>query len=175
MSSTSDCRAARSGLAAMSVLQLGYYAWGETSEKDYYGLETYAYYNDSTGIIDIGTDISGTQYDVAHVKMGGLWRMPTVEQIEELVDCCTRQWTQQNGVNGSLVTGPSGGQIFLPAASVLCRDSLGYEGGDGLYWSGSLFPNSRGYGAYSLCFDSGYWSWYSDRRDLGQSVRAVCP
>lgn len=95
----------------------GYYAWGETEEKSDYDRYTYKYYNDITGyIINIGSNISGTQYDVAHVKWGGSWRMPTKDEIEELVNNCTWKWTTYNGVNGQLVTAPNGNSIFLPAA-----------------------------------------------------------
>ena len=152
----------------------GYYAWGETSEKSVYYWDTYAYYNDNTGFINIGSDIAGTQYDVAHVRMGGSWRMPSHKQQMELMSYCTRQWTQQNGVNGILVTGPSGGQIFLPAAGVRFGDCLYSDGPYGYYWSSSLNPGSDGH-AYDLAFNSGCWDWYDDLRYDGQSVRAVCP
>lgn len=45
----------------------GYYAWGETEEK---GDRWYIYYKDGW-YQNIGTNISGTDYDVAHVKWGG--------------------------------------------------------------------------------------------------------
>ena len=103
----------------------GYYAWGETSEKSDYNNSTYAYYNSSTrDYTNIGSDIAGTQYDVAHVRMGGSWRMPNDDQIEELYRNCTCTWTQQNGVNGILLTGKNGGQIFLPAAGDRWNDDL---------------------------------------------------
>ena len=88
----------------------GYYAWGETTEKSVYDLDTYAYYKDDSCVY-IGSDISGTQYDVACVRMGAPWRMPTFEQQDELVTCCKRSWTQKNGVQGILVTGPNDAQV----------------------------------------------------------------
>ena len=159
----------------------GYYAWGETSEKSYYDWTTYAYFSNKDGdgyvesdeFINIGSDIAGTQYDVAHVRMGGSWRMPSYEQIKELIDNCTRTETQQNGVNGILVTGPSEGQIFLPAAGIRW-DVLRYEGSDGDYWSSSLDPYDV-LCAYHLDFYSGYWDWFDCGRHRGLSVRAVCP
>ena len=30
--------------------------------------------------------------DVAHVKWGGKWRMPTAEEWEELMEDCTWEW-----------------------------------------------------------------------------------
>lgn len=161
----------------------GYYAWGETSEKSEYSWTNYAYYNSSTReLSDIGAEISGTQYDVAHVVMGGSWRMPTLEQIKELSYYCTWKWTQLNGVNGQLVTGPNGGQIFLPAAGYRWDGDLDGAGSDGHYWSGSLGPVGH-YGASVLFFGSGTGAGTGagtgsgDRyhRRYGLSVRAVCP
>ncbi|MBO4315774.1 MAG: hypothetical protein J5867_07425, partial [Prevotella sp.] len=54
----------------------GYYAWGETEEKEVYDESTYKYYQNDE-YVNLGSDISGTEYDVAHVKWGGNWRMPT--------------------------------------------------------------------------------------------------
>lgn len=153
----------------------GYYAWGETSEKSEYTWENYAYYNSSTdNCVNIGSDIAGTAYDVAHVRMGGSWRMPTLEQQQELINHCTRQWTTQNGINGTLVTGPNGSQLFLPAAGFRWCGVLGYAGEDGDYCSSSFNP-SNGYGAFYLFFYSGGWNWGSSGRSDGFSVRAVCP
>ena len=162
----------------------GYYAWGETSEKSVYNHVTYKYYNgqdtDGDGFIDqnfsvvnIGSDIAGTGYDVAHVRMGAPWRMPSHDQQVELMNNCSRQWTQQNGVNGILVTGPNGGQVFLPAAGNRWYGELYYAGSGGYYWSSSLYPSDGRY-AYRLYFYSGGWDWsYDSRRDFGFSVRPV--
>lgn len=152
----------------------GYYAWGETETKDSYEWETYTYYNDNDGFIFIGEDIAGTQYDVAHVKWGGSWRMPTNEQQKELREYCSWTWTKQNGVNGMLVTGPNGGTVFLPAAGIRWDDGLYDEGEYGYCWSSSLYPYYEYY-AYFLYFNSDYWYWYYDYRYGGFSVRAVCP
>ena len=77
----------------------GYYCWGYTGMwSDYYEPDR----------VNTPEDISGTQYDIAHVKWGGNWRLPTLEQINELLSQCTLFWTNQNGVNGLLVTGPNG-------------------------------------------------------------------
>ena len=154
----------------------GYYAWGETSEKSVYNMATYAYYNSNTGWVNIGSDIAGTQYDAATANMGAPWRMPSLTQQQELISNCSSQWMQQNGVNGTLVTGPNGGQIFLPAAGRRWGDYLGYAGSNGNYWSGSLYPSDDSYACY-LDFYSVSWRWYYYYyyRDSGLSVRAVCP
>ena len=153
----------------------GYYAWGETSEKSDYDWDTYAYYNSQTGkCISLGSDIAGTSYDVAHVQWGGSWVMPSADRQMELINNCNREWSTVNGVNGTLVTGPSGGQIFLPAAGCRWDGGLG-AGSYGDYWSSTQYP---GYSnrAYRLCFGSaGYCYWGGDDRYFGQPVRAVCP
>ena len=92
-----------------------YYAWGETSPKDSYTEQNYSYYDaDKATYIDIGEDISGTEYDAARVNLGGEWRMPTYDEMDELIKKCTWEWTQINGVNGYKVIGPNGNSIFLP-------------------------------------------------------------
>ena len=152
----------------------GYYAWGETEEKSVYNWDTYLYYNkQEKKCIPIGNDISGTKYDVARVKWGAPWRMPTLKEIQELRSNCTREWTQQNGVNGIRATGPNGNSVFLAAAGYPRGEYLGSEGSCGYYWSGTLNSSSEGYACY-LLFNSGDWNWGSlGSRDGGHSVRPV--
>lgn len=151
----------------------GYYAWGETTTKSMYNWDTYAYgssYWDNCQYI--GSDIAGTGYDAATVNMGAPWRMPSTAQQQELINNCSRQWTQVNGVNGILVTGRNGGRVFLPAAG-----HSGWEVGSYAdYWSSSLIPSDTDSYACDMSFRSGGdWYWNSYYRYDGQSVRAVCP
>ena len=114
--------------------------------------------------------------DIAHVKFGGKWRMPTIDEWNELQNNCTWTWTTQNGVNGYKVTGKKSGytskSIFLPAAGSRIRDYLNSVGSYGYYWSSSLNKNAP-YGAYVPYFSSGKVSTLSNYRDYGQSVRPV--
>ncbi len=152
----------------------GYYAWGETEEKEVYNLETYAYYDSNTDkFVHMGS-ISGTQYDVAHVKWGGKWRMPTLDEMKELIDKCTWEWTTYKGVTGQMVTGPNGNSIFLPAAGGRWDEDLDDDGSDGYYWSES--PNPYGWDdSCCLGFDSYYKYWDETHydRDTGLTVRPV--
>ena len=150
----------------------GYYAWGETETKSTYNWSTYTHCDGSHDTChDLGSDIAGTQYDVAHVKWGGSWVMPTKVQQDELRDNCTYEWTTVNGVKGGKFTGTNGGSIFLPAAGHRYSD-LYYAGSRGYYWSSSQYPSSA-YAAYYLYFDSGSTDWYNYYRGSGQSVRPV--
>jgi uncharacterized protein (TIGR02145 family) len=151
----------------------GYYAWGETEEKSDYEESTYKYYNSSTdSYIDIGSSISGTQYDVAHVKWGGNWRMPTDEEFKELCDKCTKSWTKYNGVKGWRFVGPSGKSIFLPAAGCRWGTDVGGQGYNGRYWSGTICSDVSIY-AWYLDFSDGLVDPSNNYRDYGFSVRPV--
>lgn len=152
----------------------GYYAWGETEEKDIYDIDTYLYYNYDNGTFeDIGSDISGTEYDVAHVKWGDGWRMPTKKELNELRTWCTWTKTTLNGVNGYNVEGRNGNSIFLPIAGYRTREL--YECGEyAFYWSSTL--GEDGNSVYFLNFFDAYEYRdliYDYVRDCGYSVRPV--
>lgn len=151
----------------------GYYAWGETEEKEVYNGSNYKYYQNGS-YVNIGSDISGTDYDVAHVKWSGNWCMPTLDDIKELLDNCTTEWTTLNGVNGrKFISKINGNSIFLPAAGYRWGGDLGLAGERGYYWSSTRYPDLSG-GAYDLYFYSGdaYWSDLY-HRGSGRSVRPV--
>lgn len=110
----------------------GYYRWGETeeifmvhSEEPYTCDYKYEYYdeNKQTKCIDIGRDISGTQYDVAHMLWGQDWRMPTIEQFLELWEQCKHSEFTLSGQKGHVFVGKNGNKIFLP-----CGGSKGIGG-----------------------------------------------
>lgn len=156
-----------------------YYALGETQPKSVYNWHTYqyGYYNndgDYSHLVNIGSDIAGTQYDAATANWGSPWRMPSWTQIQELLNNCTSVWTTQNGVNGRKLTSPIGGTIFLPAAGYRWNDELDSLGSWGIYWSSTL-DKSYPSGAYGLGFDSddAGWNYTGYERYVGQSVRPV--
>jgi hypothetical protein len=149
----------------------GYYAWGETEEKERYDWDTYIHCDGASNTChDLGSDISGTQYDIAHVKWGGNWCMPTYEDFEELNDNCTSEWTTLNGVNGRKFTGPNGNSIFLPAAGSYWHSNLSQAGSNGEYWSSTLSWDSF---ARGFSFYSGRTQFFSCDCYVGNSVRPV--
>lgn len=151
-----------------------YYAWGETAAKSVYTWSTYQHCDGSSyNCHNLGESISGTQYDVARVKWGGEWQMPTLDQTKELLDKCKSEWTTQNGVAGRRFMGPNGGSIFMPAAGYRSGSILSSHGSWGDYWSGT---QSGGSGHYvsGLDFSSSSVEWYEDgSRRYGFSVRPV--
>ncbi len=94
---------------------------------------------------------------------------PTLDQIQELLDNTTSEWTTLNGVNGRKFTGSNGGNIFLPAAGVSWDGELDDVGSDGYYWSST--PHDEVF-AFGLFFYSEIAYWYSVYR-FYQSVRPV--
>ena len=158
----------------------GYYAWGETEEKENYSWSTYKWCNGSSttmtkyctdgssGIVDDKT-VLDPEDDVAHVKWGGSWRMPTRPEQDELRDNCTWQWTTVNNVKGCRVTGPNGNSIFLPAGGYRRYSSI-YNAELGHYWSSSFFI---GISSYDLGFNNGGHNYGDGDRPYGHSVRPV--
>ena len=163
-----------------------YFAWGETAPKSVYNWDTYKWggydsngrfyltkYNTYSGYgtVDNKTELDPSDDAACAHYPGG--RMPSYDQIVELCNSCSWQWTQRNGVYGQLVTGPNGNTMFLPAAGYRWDDSLSDAGSDGYSWSRTL--NSSGpRNAFSLYFGSGGWGyWISNYRYNGFTVRAV--
>ncbi len=131
----------------------GYYAWGETEEKEYY---------DEVPYQNIGSNICGTQYDVAHVNKnwGENWQMPTLDHILELLENCTSEWSVFNGIGGRKFTSKNNGySIFLPAGGHRIKSSLNEQGINGYYWAGTKLP-IVGNHASGLSFDSGFMDYY---------------
>lgn len=168
----------------------GYYAWGETEEKEYYSWGTYKYFyfdenrnysitkyctESDYGIVD-DKIILEPEDDVAHVKWGGTWRMPTETDFDELCKNCTSKWTTHNDVKGRIFKGPNGNSIFFPAAGYNA-DDVCLIGGIGYYWSSSL-KGGRSLGDYSdkacsLDMTKSTLECDANHRDLGHSVRPV--
>ena len=173
-----------------------YYAWGETEAKIDYSWSTYKWCNGSdhtltkycnksdygyNGFKDAKTTLD-PEDDVAHVKWGGNWRMPTSGELDELRNNCTCTWyssgnAEFNGVAGYKVTSNIEGYtdrfIFLPAAGYRRDTSLNYAGTYGDYWSSSL--DSSPDAAWYLFFAS-YSNITSSRgRHQGHPVRPVRP
>ena len=159
---------ATSNVGASSPSDYGdYYAWGETKTKS-----SYTDGNSKTHNV-VMPDISGEpKYDAATANWGEGWRMPTKEELEELVDKCDWEWTSQSGRNGYKVTGPNGNSIFLPAAGWRFGTSLNNAGDNGRYWSSTPY-GSNTLGAYYLYFGSGRHGVDWVYRISGQSVRPV--
>ena len=144
-----------------------YYAWGETKTKASYDED-----NCETLWKKIG-DIGGTARDVARVKWGGSWRLPTRAEFRELEDNCDYEWTTLNGVwGGKFTSRKNGNSVFFPAAGWRDGTSLYDASGDGRYW-GSMPCEGDSQCAYGLGFDSGICGTYWRDRSRGCPARPV--
>lgn len=144
-----------------------YYAWGEITTKTDYNEYTSATYGKGTGVIS-----GDAAYDVATANWGDGWRLPTVEEINELVANCTWTWGDQNGVSGMIVKATNGNTIFLPAAGYFDETAVSLAGSYGTYWTGSPY-DSWNYQANSLDFGSNGKGQYPNYRYEGRVVRPV--
>lgn len=172
----------------------GYYAWGETENKRDYDDLNYKYIKDGSVTkynYDSWYNIVDNKYtlepddDVAHVKWGDGWRIPTIAEFEELSENCTWTWTIVNGIEGYIITskkeGYSDNSIFLPAAGGRqAADFINTVGYSGCYWSSSLNHNGSTC-AYLLSFNLVNSRLYRELwangvgRYRGHSIRPVCP
>ena len=167
-----------------------YFAWGETAPKANYVWEGTAWlyvengkkrlskYNTMSdyGPVDNKTELD-PEDDAAYVNMGSEWRMPSKAEIDELIENCTWEWTQLNGVNGQLITGPNGNTMFLPAIGERMGTNIYHVGDQGNYWSRSLYvlneTISYPTAAYKIYLNDTGMSWNSGERSCGFPVRAV--
>ena len=126
-----------------------YFAWGETEPKETYSWATYKWCD--------GTEANITKYntadgktilepadDAAQVQWGGKWRMPTKEELQELIDSCQWERVTLNSVIGNKITGPNGNSIFIPAAGSYNSfdNQLHSVGSTGWLYSSSAVSNT---------------------------------
>jgi len=128
-----------------------YFAWGETmgytsdtSDGHSFDWENYKWCNGSGKTLtkycttsDYGTVdnkmVLDLEDDAAYLNWGDKWRMPTITEIQELLDNTTSEWTTQNGVYGRKFTSKSNGNaVFLPAAGYRYGSLIALRVGPGL-------------------------------------------
>ena len=179
-------------IGALSPEDFGaYFAWGETESKAEYDWENYKWCNGSRntltkycvnpnygdeGFTDDKTALDAED-DVAHAKWGGNWRMPTQEELNELIENCTWTWNgpgnnEFKGVAGykvtSNMTGFTDKYIFIPASGSFAGPYLWGGNEYGYILSSSLSWQ------YLYLGDENYGMSYGQRQ-YGCPVRPVCP
>lgn len=166
-----------------------YYAWGEIETKSNYEWSTYKFNtsgsddyektvltkyctNPEWGEVD-GKLTLDPEDDVAHITLGGSWRMPTTSEWRELCEKCSWKWGSLNGIKGFTITSTiTGNSIFIPAAGQMWGTDNSEQGSHGAYWS-SQQQSSFNIRAYYLDFGEGHHSTGSHDKCRGRSVRAV--
>ena len=178
-----------------------YLTWGATEMQSEYTVAAYIYgnSNDIGGMKYLGTytnpedqamnsySIRGTQYDAAHVRWGGTWRMPTRSEIDELIEECTWTWTSRNDTKSGVVYGyevsRNGKSIFLPAAGrmtqvdampeVFAQDEIGYYWSDYVYYGVAVEHYNKN--AHILKFKQNGKGRSYIERTIGLPIRPVQP
>lgn len=172
-----------------------YFAWGETkgykSGKTVFTWITYKWskgdknkltkYCDKSrfgnnGFTDNKIELD-LEDDAAYVNWGSNWRMPSIEQQNELREKCTWKWVTYKGTSGYVVKGSNGKSIFLPAAGLFDEMSLDHAN-SGCYWSRTLYTSNQGNPdhpefARRLDFSNNAVKGAFAIRNVGLSVRPV--
>lgn len=159
---------AKCNLGAATYTDYGdYFAWGEIEPKEEFTEE-----NSLTYMKEMKEDISGNpKYDAATAILGEGWRMPTYDDMAELCELCTWEWTKIEDSQGYQITGPNGNSIFLPAGGRFTGSTLNYINFSGLYWLGTYVDVQC---SYCLLFDLDVHTAYcSDYRFNGMNIRPV--
>jgi len=181
-------------LGAFSPEEYGdYFSWGEieTELKSSYYWNTYKWYanghitkycND-TGVSDEKT-VLDPEDDVAHILLGGNWRMPTAAEFSQLGQNCSKTLTKIKGIYGWKFTGNKPGYtdkwIFLPLNGYYNETTLRDVGKFGHYWSSNLYwkPSTSPHQAYNFVLEYGGVNWEKCAYDplgrcYGLSIRPV--
>ncbi|MBR5118423.1 MAG: hypothetical protein IK100_07245 [Muribaculaceae bacterium] len=181
-------------IGANSPAECGdYFAWGETSPKPYYKKTNYKWYSggddhnitkycsmSNYGTVDNRTELE-LEDDAAYVNWGPKWRMPSAQQVRELMKNTTVQWAKINGTKGYLLkSNINNNAVFFPAAGWPYNgETEGLDSG-GNYWTRTMFNDFAQSSAVVLAFRKGddgiltslfTLAYYS--RHFGSSVRAV--
>lgn len=141
----------------------GRYGWGDVSGS-YYTTDPNKYPSSNPP-----STISGSEYDIVTQKWGNGWRMPTLEEMEELVSICSVTWNN-NKTAWSLLG--NGNEIILPYAPMRVEKTFYNECG---YWTGTLNKENKNaaYGLYVLKSASTLNSISSFARYYGMAIRPV--
>lgn len=161
-------------IGALSSSEVGSnFEWGETFARQYSYDPPYTLKDPSTqkltkyvisaedGEVDNLTTLELCD-DAAHVQWGGLWRMPTRNEVVELIDNCDYEFVQQNGVWGAKLTSKHNSHsIFLAVNNVTT----------GMYYTSTLDEWSSWYVKY-LSFKDG---WVGTGMVVRQTMASIRP
>lgn len=163
-----------------------YFAWGETTTKSNFDLSTYSFYDSSTGTYSTPEGkkhIATSKYDAARMNWGYKWRMPTQEEIIDLVENCTWTWDATKG--GYNVTGSTGKSIFFPCVGYKDGSNVVNASTTGCYWSDTNYDreetylDKHGYELQVFYYDSGNGSpivsinCVDNNKEMGFAIRPV--
>lgn len=110
-----------------------YYAWGDINTKANFN------YDDSPLYKINLENISASQFDTASHNWGKEWKIPTLEEWEELINNCKSFPFKLNGNQGFLFIGKNNHSIFFPAGGE--GNSNSWKDIDGRFWTATSNHN----------------------------------
>lgn len=171
-----------------------YFSWGEKArfmtEKILFYWKDYKYYDAETqkytkyinnsfyGPVD-NKMILDPEDDAAHVIMGGDWRMPTIAEVDELVNphYTTTTWFAKGVFNYLKIASKNDDSkyIILSAAGQHRENKTEYYGTIGKYWTSELHPDGgTEYPCYLEFTEHTCGRHSGSYRYVGLPIRAVC-
>lgn len=147
-------------LGAVSPLEPGgFYAFAETSEKEIYNWSTYSLCKDGSMFTQsyIGDEsICSTEYDAAHQILGEGWRLPTIDEYEELAENCCLEFFDANEEHLAFarLTSSNGNYIEIPLAGYKNNDKHQYENKQAVMHTGTFEVESGEEDGFTYCLNS---------------------
>ena len=164
----SGIRWATCNVGASSPTKRGkHFSWGETASKS-------SYTTSKLSEMDV-EDIAGNPaYDAATAAWGKNWRMPTEENFRELIEYCSEEYVDIDGVKCLLLTSLQNNKsIFIPATGYIEGTTLNHGKTNGFYWS-STPDRDWNTAAYGFTYRHGYGIFPGGgSRESGRCVRPV--
>lgn len=128
-------------------------------------------YNPSYGTVD--KTIFLENIDDAAYQQNTNYKMPSKENLEELLNNTTSTWETLNDVNGIKITASNGNFIFIPANGQIQNDSIRYDKEYCYFWTNMVNTENRPNNAYSMYANSSGVDIGCAERDYGLGVRAI--
>lgn len=142
------------------------YRWGEIK----YNTDDYKYIKDGFfnwvnygEYVDIGTNISGTKYDAARACWGGNWRMPTYQEVQELIKYCKVERMDVGDGESYYLVGPNGAYIKI-------YEGWGYDS----FWTSSIDGQGNSSTAWRFRMSTSGITLETSRRRIAYCILPVC-
>ena len=113
--------------------------------------------------------------DAAHINMGGVWRMPTNDELQELINNTSHEVTSINEVQGMMFTSNKNNkQLFIPFVGYWSEDDRFIEAGSSAsVWSSQVHAYAVDDAYLLYCDYGGNPSDDNYSRSYARSVRGV--
>ncbi len=151
-----------------------FFSWGNTKEQSTYDAASYPYLHKAIGV----DGKLQADKDAAVQNWGGTWRMPTIDEWNELINYCKWTKTTKDGVVGYNVTG-NGNTIFIPLSGQYNGSKISFKDHQALYWTSegktdAMDNNTSAYGAF-ITVDAKPYYYVSGSNDryFGSLIRPV--